>query len=589
MCGICGQFGFGLHSELPNVTEWRPLIQMMSRRGPDDQGIWHDERCLMGFRRLAIIDLSPAANQPFISPDERYALVFNGELYNFSELASELTHQVQFGTRGDAEVVLHSLMTWGAKALSRFNGMYALAFYDKVEQTLLLARDHVGMKPLYFLSDATGVVFASQYDQIARHRKARGRSFSIEDVATYLRIGYIPAPGALLQGTEMVEPGSWVSFSSAGKVTRGRVFEFQPESGPVLSGPDADEAIADALGRSLRRHIVSDAPVGCFLSGGVDSTLIASVWRKVDPDRVIPAFTIGRPDSAFDESDEARTHADAIGLQLHLENLSDHEAESLIDDVFEASTEPLADPGIFPSLMVSRMAAKKVKVVLSGEGADELFWGYVGRQCPFLKNVAYGNGDRSLQKYSSWLTDIRPEEFESCFPVMPFSPLGSQAADRESYSDIARAASEMRRYEIQTYLPFILLKTDRASMFHSLEVRLPFLDKEVIEVASRIRWDSCLDLDRGGGKQPLRKLLANSGIYPSLPKRGFGAPIDRWLRGCLSSRISDCLEGIEVLAGIPVNRKSITKLWSAFQSGQNPRGAVFWRLLLLCEWVRRNI
>ena len=386
----------------------------------------------------------------------------------------------------------------------------------------------------------------------------------------------------------MVEPGCWVSFSRSGRITRDTYYEFPKECSPSLGPAEADEAIVDVLDRAVRRHLVCDVPVGCFLSGGVDSPLIASVFRRVDARPIIPAFTIGSTDAGIDESESAHRHATSIGLQLHSKQMTDREAECLLDDVMAASTEPQADEGMFPSLMVSQLAAERVKVALSGEGADELFWGYVQRQCPFLSSPEAKDGRVSWKDYSPWFTEFRPEEFEACFPDISWFPTGHPLFDPDSL-DSHHPAYSVRRYEMRTYLPFILLKTDRASMYHSLEVRLPFLDREVIEVASRVRWESCLDLNATVGKCSLRRILQNRGIRPSLHKRGFTAPMDGWLRGRLKQRIVECLDGLDEVGGVRFDQKAIEKLWSLHQQGVVQRGIAFWRIFVLCEWLRRNL
>src|SRR5580658_9374478 len=277
MCGIVGIVSFD-----ENVEPWRAEIEksiaLMARRGPDDHGIWSDgERCMLGFRRLAILDLTPAAHQPILSPDGRYALVFNGEVYNFRELRRELESEgVLFRSTGDAEVVLQALIRWGTNAPARFNGMFALGFYDTVERRLLLARDHAGIKPLYYLYTPHGVLFASQYDQILEHPWARERGVIPAHLALYLHIGYLPAPYAMLQDSYALEPGTWMSIDADGVARHGRHFTMPVFREPDLRGDTANEAVDAAITAAVRRHLVSDVPVGLFLSGGIDSPLVGA-------------------------------------------------------------------------------------------------------------------------------------------------------------------------------------------------------------------------------------------------------------------------------------------------------------------------
>src|SRR5262249_14008021 len=262
MCGILGQITFSEGDCTAPDEEISPrLIGLMARRGTDGEGFWSDGRhATLAFRRLAILDLSDNAHQPMLTPDGRYALVYNGEVYNFRELRRKLVQDgVRFRSTGDTEVVLYALAQWGNRALSRFNGMFALGFYDSVEKRLLLARDHAGIKPLYYLLMSRGLVFASQYDQILAHGWSRESHVSPAALGLYLRLGYIPAPYALLQDTYMVEPGSWLEVSGENRVRHGRFFEFS-FSEPTLRGEAAFEAVDAAVTSAVRRQLVSDVP-----------------------------------------------------------------------------------------------------------------------------------------------------------------------------------------------------------------------------------------------------------------------------------------------------------------------------------------
>ena len=242
MCGICGELQLDDRPARDEATIAH-LSALMARRGPDDAGHWRDgAHAWLAFRRLAILDLSPAGHQPMLTPDGRYALVFNGEVYNFVALRAELERLgVGFRSTGDTEVVLQALVHWGTAALDRLNGMFALGFYDRRERSLLLARDHAGIKPLYYLRDDAGLFFASQYDQIMRHPWAAGRPVSADALGLYLRLGYIPAPRALLAGTHMLPPGAWLRFDGDGRCEQGTYYRFPVYQKPELRGAAADD------------------------------------------------------------------------------------------------------------------------------------------------------------------------------------------------------------------------------------------------------------------------------------------------------------------------------------------------------------
>src|SRR5215471_11976912 len=388
MCGILGQITFSSRGRPVQREEISPrLIALMARRGPDDEGFWSDGRqCVLAFRRLAILDLSGNAHQPMLTPDGRYALVYNGEVYNFRELRRELEQRgVQFHSKGDTEVVLHALAHWGNRALDRFNGMFALGFYDTLERRLILARDHAGIKPLYYMLTPEGLVFASQYDQIIAHGWARHLGVSPEALALYLRLGYIPAPYALLEDTYMLEPGSWLEVSGENRVRHGQFFEFSfPE--PNLRGEDAFEAVDAAVTSAVRRQLVSDVPLGTFLSGGIDSPLVTAKMRAVS-NGTVRAFTIGTSGDHLDESADAAAYAHEIGVEHVVEHVTSDTPLQMLDDVVAACGEPFADYSIFPTMLVSRLARQQVKVMLSGDGGDELFWGYFDRFASVLEKL----------------------------------------------------------------------------------------------------------------------------------------------------------------------------------------------------------
>ena len=356
------------------------MMTLMERRGPDDQGFWTDgKHGSFGFRRLAILDLSPYGHQPMLTSDGRYILVYNGEVYNFHELRDELDYRgIGFRSTGDTEVVLNILAQYGKEGLNRLNGMFALAFYDSAQKRLLLARDHAGIKPLYYLLSSGGLVFGSQYDQIMIHLWAKRLQVSTEALALYLRLGYIPAPYALFQQTYMLEPGTWLEVNAEGRVKQGKFFEFPLFRESTLRGEEAYEAVDAAVTKAVRRHLVSDVPLGTFLSGGIDSPLVTAKMRAAS-NGPVRAFTIGTHGDHLDESPDASAYAREIGVEHTIEHVTPEKAVTMLDDVVASCGEPFADYSIFPTMLIARLARQHVKVMLSGDGGDELFWGYAGR------------------------------------------------------------------------------------------------------------------------------------------------------------------------------------------------------------------
>lgn len=611
MCGICGELRFEPASG-DSAHEFEQLIDMMARRGPDDRGSWADGACRLGFRRLAILDLSPAANQPMIA-DGRFALVFNGEVYNFRELRAEL-EQIgeRFATTGDTEVVLRALIRWGKDALDRFNGMFALGFYDAQRGSLLLARDAVGIKPLYALFDREGLFFASQYDQIIAHPWAARRPVSAAAVGLYLRFGYVPAPYAVLEGTEMLEPGCWLEATAGGAVRRGRYYAFPAYQPADLRGDEAYEAVDAAITAAVRRQMISDVPLGTFLSGGIDSPLVAA--KAAAAAGSLRAFTIGSDDAELDETADAVAYGRHLGLAHVVEQYTPAKAIEWLDRVVDACSEPMADASIFPTMLVSSMARREVTVMLSGDGGDELFWGYSARLGAVLKRAeefrqphwlrngrraAYrltgsANGHAALRwpTIGDWYRGVHTRLSEpllaEIFTDLPRPPADFNLFDFEGWRQ-DETAQWLRWNELTGHLTRVLLKVDRASMYHSLEVRVPLLDREVLDVAARVDWASCLRLETGEGKQPLRRSLTRHVAIQNSAKRGFSVPMAQWLRGPLLPLFREKVLGRSELMGLPFQTVAMEALLDDHLSGRADQSRWLWTVLNLVLWSERHL
>lgn len=611
MCGICGVLSFSGPEPLRPLED---LVALMERRGPDDEGLWSDgARCAFGFRRLAVQDLTPAGHQPMQTRDGRYVIVFNGEVYNFHELRAELQSAgYVFRSTGDTEVVLNALAHWGKPALERFNGMFALAFYDVQDKRLLLARDHAGIKPLYVLHTPQAVVFASQYDQILAHPASRACPVSADALGLYLRLGYMPAPYALLRDSQMVSAGSWLEIDAQGRRQEGRFFEFPRWREADLFGDAAVEALDSALTASVASQLVSDVPVGTFLSGGIDSPLVAAKIHALGRQDVT-AYTIGTAGHASDESGDARIYAEQIGIRQVVEQITPEQSLALIDDVVEACGEPFGDFSLFPTLLVSRLARRDVTVMLSGDGGDELFWGYAKRfadivehspdfaQPLLLRKLRWGLkrylgvGDAYSQItwptlgdwYRSKQTLLHDAWLDEIFPDGPYWPQSYRAFDYAG-RDRTRTAQWARHNEFVGRMQMILLKVDRASMHESLEVRVPLLDRRVIDVASRTDWRSCLDLERKLGKLPLRRLLARHITHQTQAKRGFTVPMGLWLKGPLRERFETEVLPRQDFLGFPVDRHALRRRFIGFLSGATDEAWGLWLLMSLALWERQH-
>jgi len=608
MCGIAGELRFGAQ---PGQANWESISKLMSRRGPDDAGAWQDKHCTLVFRRLSILDLSPAGHQPMVSDDGRYALVFNGEVYNFVELRRQLEQRgVCFRSGTDSEVVLYALAAWGRDALDRFNGMFALAFYDTRERVLLLARDHAGIKPLYYLKHADGLVFGSQYDQLLAHPWSRDLSFSPAAASLYFHLGTVPAPWGILENTCMLEAGCWLEVRGEGRISQGSYYAFPRHQPASLRGEEAMEAVDAAITRAVQRQLVSDVPIGAFLSGGIDSPLVCAKMQQAGGNGM-RAFTIGTGGDVTDESQDAIRYAQALGIEQTVEQVEPDNAVDMLDDVVAACGEPLGDFSIFPTLLVSRLARRDFTVMLSGDGGDELFWGYSRRVGKLMSGLgdfrhsqrwrramrwvrrASGRPPTGSHRYASfgqWQRAVHnhlPRDFgRRIFPTRSEWPAGYTLYDYNG-SDPDDAAQWLRWNEFTGHLAGVLLKVDRASMYHSLEVRVPLLDREVIDTAAQVDWRDCFDPARRLGKLPLRNSLERHVRFQTDAKKGFEPPMGKWLRGALRPVMEEVLMTRDSLAGVPLDRKALRSLYQEHLGGQRDYGWGLWPLLSMALWEQR--
>ncbi len=613
MCGITGMLVRDGVDDTDRL-EVDALTALMARRGPDDLGTWDDGAvCALGFRRLALLDLSDAGHQPMATADGRHVLVFNGEIYNHRELRRELeSHGCRFRSTSDTEVVLEALARWGRDALARFNGMFALAWYRPDERRLVLARDPIGIKPLSWWWSPEAFVFGSQYDQVVRHRRCERTRVDERVLHLYLRLGFVPPPYGLVEGTGQVAAGHWLEVTPGTPPTGGcfRAPAVAPPPAERLRGAAADAAVAEVVDAAVARQLVADVPVGVFLSGGVDSPLVAAAAVRATDDPIL-AFSIGTDDPASDESAAARTYAEVLGLDQQLRTIRGGDALGLLDDVARAYPEPFGDYSAFPTLMVSALAAERVKGVLSGDGGDELFWGYPRftkvrearrwfRGPRALRYAAYGatkplpNRRRPprgilFPTIGDWYLDahsgLRGVDFERIAPQLGDLPDDFTHFDLEGTPTDDELLQWMRRNELGCHLPMILQKVDRASMYHGLEVRVPLLDLELVDLAARV--DPSAALDGALGKQVLRRALARDVDPGRIPtaKKGFTVPMGRWLRTDLRGFVEDRLLGPDAFPAGVFDGPGLRAWTQLHLDGVLDLTRGLWHLLALQLWA----
>ncbi|AWB84378.1 asparagine synthase (glutamine-hydrolyzing) [Corynebacterium liangguodongii] len=566
MCGLVGFLAANRDaSEYIGAVEG--ALPCMYHRGPDAAGTWNDSDAVFGFNRLAIIDIAHS-DQPLrwgpAEDPQRYALVFNGEIYNYLELREELTAAgYTFATEGDGETIVVGYHHFGKAVVEHLRGMFAFLIWDTRTRTMFAARDQFGIKPLYFATTPRGTVFASEKKSILAMAEAIGLDLGLDRRAIehYVDLQYVPEPESLHGGIRRVESGCTVTLRPGEEVSPRRYFRPSFSTTPVRGGSEQElyKAIAGALEDSVEKHMRADVTVGSFLSGGIDSTAIATLAKRHNPNLL--TFTTGFEREGYSEVDVAAESAEAIGVEHIVKIVSPEEFAGAIPEIMWYLDDPVADPALVPLYFVAQEARKHVKVVLSGEGADELFGGYTIYKeplslAPFEKIPAPLNrglnrlsrilpegmkGKSLLERGTTPIEDryygnARSFNFAQLQRVIPWAK--PEWDHREVTAPIYAASTEMdpvarmQNLDLFTWMRGdILVKADKMNMANSLELRVPFLDKEVFRVAQTIPVDQ--KITHGTTKYALRKAMES--IVPAhvlhRKKLGFPVPLRHWLAG----------------------------------------------------------
>lgn len=562
MCGIAGIRKIdGIKSKDEEAIG--RMVRCIEKRGPDAQALWKSENAVLGHTRLSIIDVSDRSNQPMIDVSGRYALVFNGEIYNFKTLKTELeqSKNVNFATSSDTEVLLYGLIHYGSSFIERLNGFFAFGFYDKEENRLLLARDRFGIKPLYYYSTDDTFAFASSLKALSEampQKKLNHRS-----LATYFQLSYIPAPHTILLDAKKLNPGTLLEITSSGIVEQKYYSLPQTESkAPQPTEAKAVTEFRSLLQSSVRERLIADVPIGTFLSGGIDSSVITYLAQAEKPN--IPVFSIGFPDQPFfDESHRAAVIAKHLKLDHHIVQVREKEIDEKLHSILEAFDEPFADSSAVLVNLLSEQTRKEVKVALSGDGADEIMGGYnkhrallqslnngvanrtiramssLWKRIPESRNTKTLNYFRKLKRYSQGLDESFSERFISWASFTPRSEVSrllrnTQSAQIPEIELDEHDFNSVLRADVHLILPNDMLhKVDLMSMNRSLEVRVPFLDHHLVDFLFKL--PAFYKIDKNRGKKILRAAFENEfpkGFFDA-PKRGFEAPLSYWLQGPL--------------------------------------------------------
>jgi asparagine synthase (glutamine-hydrolysing) len=629
---MCGIAGFVQRESAPGILE--AMLARIAHRGPDGDGRWIGERdgwvVHLGHRRLSIIDIE-GGRQPMGNEDGSVQLTYNGELYNFRELRKRLEPGHRFTTRSDTEVIVHHVEDTGQKGLAELDGMFAFAAWDGRSGELLLARDRPGIKPLYYASlPDGGVVFASELSALLVHPGV-ARRLSREGVLSYFFCDYALPPCSLVDGVKKLEPACSASWKN-GVLSRSEPYwsmeaavSAHPAADRAAKRWGSDDDLAAELWRRLdqavEHQMIADVPVGVFLSGGVDSSSVASLARAHTRER-LRTFSIGFSSKTFDESGYARRVAEHIGSDHTEEIISDSTLLDVLDAVLDALDEPLADHSFLPTWLLSRMTAKHVKVVLGGDGGDELWGGYptyrahryarlYSRLPARFKNetvhrmlerlpvsAGYQGFDWKLRRFSGrWDDDPRVRHFRWLSSIdlpdlaraLPFSAGVTPYPLSVSFPAMGDLLADLLAIDFSSYMhASVLTKVDRASMAHSLEVRPPILDTAFVEWSSSVPSRYKL---RHGVTKYLFKRAARAHLPHDIvdrPKRGFGIPLIAWLRGPLLPNLDEAL-GDSVLWEDGLLDRATFRAWrDDHAAGRADASKPLWALLVLSRWARRE-
>jgi asparagine synthase (glutamine-hydrolysing) len=617
MCGIVGLVDY---KSSPDMGRVRAATDTLIKRGPDKGDVWGEGPAALGHRRLSILDLSPSGGQPMKSQNGRYVITHNGEIYNFKELRSELADiQMDWRSQTDTEVILAAYRKWGTDCVNHFNGMFAFAIWDRQEKTLFLARDRMGVKPLYYHVSSECFAFGSRPKALLALCGYLSQDIDAQALRYYLELGYIPAPLSYHAGMRKLPPGHWLMLRGQ-EVQVNRYWDLRSiqtdMSWSARKEDDLLDELDELLSRSVRLRMVSDVPLGVFLSGGIDSSLVIHKVAS-HATQAVKAFTIGFEDKHYDESNQAAALAVHVHAEHHCETLRASDLLELLPTFLSEYDEPFFDHSAIATLAVSRLARKDVTVALSGDGGDELFGGY-----HYYRLLGHC---QSLSRSPAWLRRLLSNALKRA-PMHGANLMGAAIDQENLYGSFAflrsirkdfpqvlnkdivqktRGAFElfesaamllpsklsvgekaMRLDQAYTLSDDYLQKVDVASMAFSLECREPLLSHELLEWACKLPLSWKI---RGGqGKYLLRRLAQRH--FPAhlvMPgKHGFELPMAEWLRNELRPEAAELFRDPESFKSLPLDQSQVLKLFDLHLSGKRNVSPLLWAIFVLLRFQK---
>ncbi len=616
---MCGINGFYSHKFFFKEQQLVPMADALQHRGPEASGYFWDGICGLGHRRLKILDLSTHANQPMHSQDGRFVIAFNGEVYNYRELTKQL--EVALGTSSDTEVILELFAKERQKFVYHLNGMFAIAVYDKQAHELFLFRDRIGIKPIYYYWDGENFAFASELKSLLTLSQIQ-KELNPEAVADFLHLGYVPHPKSIYKNIYKMPAGAWIRLSAAGLQQEKywdlseKIYDQATQNKLTLLNQeeDAKKQLKKLLQSSIEYRLISDVPLGVFLSGGIDSSLVSALASEASA-QPLRTFSIGFEEARFNEAEYAKQVAAHLGTQHQEFTVSIQEAKKLIPQLGGMYDEPFADSSAIPTYLVSKLAKQSVTVALGGDGGDELFFGYGMYQWAkrlskpsaraFRKPIAGALGLMKADRYQKakhlFAYPSEPELLSHIFSqeqqffgrkelrMILQNPALSAAYQTPTLKRNLSPMEKQAFFDLNYYLPDDLLtKVDRASMQHALELRVPLLDHRIIEFAINLHPN--LKLKNGESKYLLKQVLydyAPKSLFDR-PKQGFSIPLVDWLQNDLSFLVDEFLNPQIIEHYGIVKSKPVQEMIKKFKKGNSFYYQRVWSLIVLHQFLKKQ-
>jgi asparagine synthase (glutamine-hydrolysing) len=616
MCGIAGYFTSGRQLSKESLVG---MTTCLKHRGPDADGFFHNGHTGLGHRRLSIIDLSTGANQPMYSADGRYVIIFNGEVYNFQEIAQDL--KVSLKTHGDTEVILEAYAQWGPSFVNKLNGMFALAIYDIQANSLFICRDRLGIKPIYYYHQDGLFAFASELKALTGLPELSGK-FNVDynSVKEFLYLGYVPTPNSIYAEVKKFPQGYTGMLDGNNNLTLTPYWVLSEKvTGNVITDEaEAKKQLNELVNSAVKYRMIADVPFGTFLSGGVDSSLVTAVAQS-NSSVPVNTFSIGFKESSFNEAEHARKVATHLGTHHHEFMVSYQEAIDLFEDIIDVYDEPFADSSSVPTMLVSKLARQHVTMTLSGDGGDETYLGYGFYNWAERLSNPVVNALRGPIATALSFGDNRKQRAALMFKYPDKARLKSHIFSQEQYyfseNDFAQyltpalngksrirleednhvtarklsPAEEQAVFDMRYYLPDdLLVKVDRASMKYSLESRVPLLDYRLVEFALNVH--PSLKMKDGNLKYLLKQVLYDY-VPKELfdrPKWGFGMPINQWLKKELKHLIDQYTHPELIQKAGLMQPEAVKTLVAQYLSGKDYLYNRVWLTIILHRWWMKN-